>query len=151
MTEANMGRIPLLRGVDIEHGPRDKLGTLFLKATDAARARGLRLYLTSLGDVLEVNEANRDSWGPLAPMYNSRLWGPDDDNAFGIVGIDDSGATVATHAVRLYRLGERTIAEEAQSMRLFYRDPGSQQRPGEHCRVTAPTAGELSGTIAFSG
>ncbi|HRD75662.1 MAG TPA: hypothetical protein PK264_06970 [Hyphomicrobiaceae bacterium] len=144
-------RVPLLRGIDIDHGPREQIGQLLLTATDAAAARGLKLYLTTLADILAINEANQDSWGPLAPMYNPRLWGPDDGEAMGIVGLNADGVAVATQAVRLFELTETSFADEAKTMRLFYRDPEAQSRPGESCTVTAPSAGSIKGRVAMSG
>jgi len=140
-----------LSRLEVRHGPIGLLGRFFLRADSEARARGVSLSFGDLRELVEANEANRDSWIPLLPIFDYRKFDPTPDNVFCIVARDSQGRVVGTHACRLYSWFGTNFADEAASLRLFYDDPDKMRRPGEACRVTAPSARHVSGLAVFSG
>lgn len=137
--------------IEIQHGPVAVLGRFFLAADAAARARGVSLSFISLAELVRTNEANADSWRPLLSLFDDRCLETTPDNAFCVAGRDASGRIVATHAARLYDFSGTTFHDEAESLRLFYRDPDLMRRPGEALEVTAPSAKRITGPTVFSG
>jgi GNAT superfamily N-acetyltransferase len=73
------------------------------------------------------------------------------DNAFIIEGVDEDGAAVMTSAGRLYDHGDRSIADDLRSLRVFYDRPEAHVAAGESVEVTAPAAQHLCGRVMFSG
>src|SRR5215467_11382035 len=57
----------LFSKICINYGPAGLLGRALLKAEAAARARGVTLSFASMQDLMLINEANRESWGPVFP------------------------------------------------------------------------------------
>src|SRR5262245_54660313 len=142
---------PLLAKLGIDHGPADLLGRFFQQADAAAQTLGVTLSFADLGELIEVNAQNRDSWLPLFPTYDIRCntIGPDD--AFCIMGRDRNGKVVATHAGRLFNLKLSNFHDLAQSLLLMYEHPDQSKRPGETCQVTAKAAQSIAGRVVFSG
>lgn len=143
--------LPLLSQLTVNHGPASLLGRFFLLADSAARARGVTLSFASMAELIEVNEANRDSWLPLFPTYDIRHNAIAEDDAFCILGRDRRGKVVAAHSGRLFDLQGMSFHELAESLRLMYQDPERSKRPGETCEVTAESARSISGRVVFSG
>jgi hypothetical protein len=140
-----------LSRLEVRYGPVGLLGRFFLKADSEARARGVSLSFADIREMVEINEANRDSWIPLLPIFDYRKFTATPDNIFCIVARDPHGRVVGTHACRLYDWSGTNFHEEAVSLRLFYDDPDKMRRPGESCRVTAPSAKSVGGLTVFSG
>lgn len=131
---------PLLGKLTIDHGPAELLDRFFQHADAAARARGLMLSFGDMAELIEVNEANRDSWLPLFPTYDIRCNTIRPEEAFCILGRDRGGKVVATHAGRLFNLRFSNFHDLAQSLHLMYEHPDRSKRPGETCEVTAKVA-----------
>ena len=140
-----------LDDIQIEFGPSEQLGRMFLQADTAARARGITLSFVSLEELVEINARNSDSWRPLVPLFHPEIGGVTHDNAFCVVARNTKDEAVATTAVRLYTWLGTTLKTEAESLRLFYADPAASKLPGETCTVTAPSAATMAGRCAFSG
>ena len=142
---------PLLARLAIDHGPSDLLDRFFRHADAGAHALGVTLSFADIAALIEVNEQNRDSWLPLFPSYDVRCntIGPDD--AFCILGRDEHGKVVATHAGRLFNLTLSNFHDLAQSLQLMYQHPKTSKRPGETCTVTAKAAQSITGSVVFSG
>jgi hypothetical protein len=149
--DLDFDRRPFLEHIGIDHGPVHLLSQFFLLADATAKASGVTLVFASMHDLVAANRSNSESWRPLLPHYDPSYGGITRDNAFCVLGINDSGEVVATQAARLYTLADTSVLEEASSLRLFYPDPPTQARPGEGCVITAPSAGAIQGRIAFSG
>ncbi|MEM9026751.1 MAG: hypothetical protein AAGC70_00110 [Pseudomonadota bacterium] len=147
---AFQNRTDLLSGIAIEYGPRDLLAQFFVEADHACRARGVQLVFSTLEDLLEVNEQNSNTWLPIVPLFNPKN-GIDPATSYCILGLDPSGRVVATQAVRLYEWSSTSFAEQAANMGVFYADPARQALPGEACVVTAPSADQVRGRVAYSG
>jgi hypothetical protein len=142
---------PLLARLVINHGPADLLGRFFRHADTAAHALGVTLSFAEMAELIEVNEQNRDSWLPLFPTYDVRCNSIGPDDAFCIVGRDERGNVVATHAGRLFNLKLSNFHDLAQSLHLMYDHPDRSKRPGETCKVTAKAAHSIAGSVVFSG
>ena len=112
---------------------------------------GLTLGSGSTWDLVAVNEANRDSWLPLFPTFDPRHGALGDDEVICVLVRNAEGRIVATQATRLFHWPDTTFAEEAESLRLLYRDPASSRRPGETCTCTAEKARHIKGRVVFSG
>lgn len=139
-----------LDSLAVNEGPREILAPFFLKVVDALSDRGLRLSFEPLSTLVRTNEANKDTWRPLIPLFDP-AHGIDDDKAFAVVGRNEDGDVVATQAARFYDWPDTSFQEEATSLRLFYRDPSRSKRPAESCGVTCENARTVSGRVVFSG
>lgn len=140
----------LLSSITVDYGPPEPIARLFLKAETAAREAGVRLSFAPLEALADINQQHRDSWRPLLPLFMPGLGGVTPETGFCILGRNRAGEVVATQAARLYTWTDTNFKAEAESLRLFYRDPARAQ-PGEACRVTATSAEQIYGRIAFSG
>ena len=140
-----------LSDVVIDFGPRDVLGRLFLKADTELRKRGIFLSFAEFDELVAVNKANSDSWAPMVTVLDPEFSDISEDNGFAMIGWNDRGAAVCTTAARLIDLGSSTLKVEAESLRLFYKDPEIVRRPSEHVELTAPTAATMMGRIIYGG
>lgn len=141
---------PLLSEITLEYGPRELLGQFFLRAEAAARVRGVHLSFAPLSELVETNRRHRESWRPLIPVFDP-AHGIAPGASFGIVGRNSAGDIVATQAARLYAWGGTSFQEEAESLRLFYQNPGRSKGPTEEIHVSAAGAPHVTGQVVFSG
>ena len=147
-------RPALISDITVEHGPIDLLGRFFLKADAAARARGVTLSFGGFEELLAVNARNQDTWKPITSMYDLRYCprGLAPSRAFCILGRDQHGEVVATHALRLFDIDETdTLYDVATSSRMFYDEPYRTKRPQQRCEVSASIAKTIRGRIAING
>jgi hypothetical protein len=135
----------------LSHGPRDLLSQYIAYADDTVRDLGVRLRISRDFDRLVVlNAQHRDSWPKILPSFDPKYSDLSGDNAFFVEGIDDSGDTVVTSAGRLYDHGDRSLASDLRSLRVFYADPVPQIASGESVTVAAPFAEHIWGRAMFS-
>lgn len=140
----------ILDQITFVHGPCGLLARYIAFADNTARELGVRLRITRDFDRLfALNKRHRNSWPVLAPIFNPSY--NDLRAAFLIEGVDEFGETVLTSAGRLYDHGDRSLADELRSLRVFYDDPASHLAAGDSIEVTAPSAENLYGRIMFSG
>jgi hypothetical protein len=137
--------------VVIDHGPRQLLDPFFRDADAAARHAGVRLTFGDFAELVALNKANGDNWGPLIPLFDPANCSLHDDNAFCLIGRNQTGEAVATHAVRLFHWPATSFKEEAESLRLFYSATAQRKYLHEACTITAPSAREVTGRVAYSG
>ena len=135
----------------ITHGPVARLGRFFLDADQALRERGITLSFGTMDELAKVNAANRASWLPLFPAFNAEFHAFDAARTVCFLGRNAAQQVVATHAVVLLDWEETNFRREAESLRLHYDDPDHMRRPGESCRVTAPSASRVTGQVALTG
>jgi hypothetical protein len=135
----------------IDHGPSRLLGPFFLDADAAARQAGVTLTIGDFSELATLNAANRDNWGPLIPLFDPANGPLHESHAFCLIGRNHAGEAVATHAVRLFHWPATSFKEEAESLRLFYCDGAQRRYPLETCTITAPSAREVTGYVAYSG
>lgn len=142
----------ILDQIDLLHGPRDLLARYVSVADKAAREMGLCLRLSrDFEQLFRLNQQHRDSWPKLSSIFNPKHNALRRDNSFLIEGIDELGETVMTSAGRLYDHGDRSVADDLRSLRVFYDAPAEHVAAGERIEVTAPTAEHLCGRVMFSG
>lgn len=139
-----------LSDVVIEHGPRAPLNKTFLVADTHMREGGVRVSFGTFEELLAVNRANRANWSPLLPLFDPALNDLDESNGFALLGRAASGEVVVTCAARLYNL-ETTLADEIESLKIFYRNPAESALPDEAIRVSSPVARATRGRAVFSG
>lgn len=147
-------RPKLITDITVEHGPVELLGRFFLKADTAARQRGVTLSFGTFEELLQVNSQNRDSWKPLTTIYDHRTCprGLAHDRAFCILGRDERGKVVASHAARVFEVDDgNTLYDIAVSLRLFYDEPERMKNSGERCEVTASVAKSIRGKLLING
>ena len=137
--------------VVIEHGPRAALSQTFLLADQQLRDQGVLLGFATMQELVSINRANLQSWSPLLPLFDPSLNDLDDSNCFAVVGRSVRGEAIVTAAARLYELGSTTLAQEIESLRIFYRDPASSAAAGEAVKVSSLIARIAQGTVVFSG
>jgi hypothetical protein len=114
--------------LSLKYGPPGLLGCALLKAEAAVRARGVSLSFGSMQDLMLVNDANRESWGPVFPGFDPAYNDLTPDNSFCLLGRNASGDVVATQAGRFYDWTGTSYDEQARSFGLIYRDPCTQRR-----------------------
>jgi hypothetical protein len=141
----------LLTELQPEHGPVDLVVRLLRAADYLNRLQGVVVKTASFDELLEVNERNRDSWKPLLSVFNPRVNSITPDSAFCLLGRNADGDVVAAQAARLFTWEGTNLHQEAESLRLFYRDPETSKRSGEACVVTASSARIVTGRVAFLG
>lgn len=139
-----------LGNITIDYGPRELLGKFFPAALAAGEALGVTLTFGTLEELLEINERNRETWLPLVKVFDHRT-GVTNDETFCFFARDRAGTVVATQAARLYVWPRTNLHEEAESLRLLYKDPERMRQPGEEIVVTAPSAASISGRAVFPG
>jgi hypothetical protein len=143
----------LVTDITVEHGPADVFGRFFLLADTAVRERGVSLSFGSYEELLRVNEKNRGSWGIMTSMYDHNCCphGLAPERAFCLLGRDASGEVVATHAGRIYDLGERTMKEVGDQMLLHHDAPHLTKQPQESIEVTSRAAESIRGRLLING
>jgi len=152
MYDRNIVESRLVEQMSLIYGPRDLIARYIAVADHAARELGVRLRLSRDFDrLIALNTQHSDSWPQLSPIFNPKHNSLRRDNAFVIEGVDEFGDTVMTSAGRLYDHGDRSIADELRSLRVFYDNPAPHIAAGERVEVTAPTAEHLCGRVMFSG
>jgi hypothetical protein len=134
----------ILDEMSFVHGPRELLAQYARIAEEAARERGVRLRISTDFDRLVV--LNNSTPAIFNPKYNDL----GDGTAFFIEGVDDSGDTVVTSASRLYDFGDRSLASELRSMRVYFAQP-QPFCAGGRAEVTAPVAEHICGRAMCSG
>ena len=135
----------------IDFGPTRLLSRTLHNAERALEEIGIRLRISSLEDLLNINAENRASWLSLFPVYDPRYWPRDAETTFCIVGTDTAGKPVTTVAARFYHWSETTMADEAETLRLFYGDVSRFAQPGETCQVSAAAMRHIRGRVALLG
>lgn len=140
-----------LSDVVIDYGPEKELGKMFLAADARMRERDIYLSFASFDELVWVNRRNGRSWRPILPLFDPSVSDIDDSNGYALIGRNASGEIVFTYGSRVYNLGDTTLKDEIESLRVFYRDPARDRADGEAMRVTAPAAADRQGLVAFTG
>jgi len=144
-------RQSILSDIIVETGPASVLGAFFLHVELESRRRGVALEFCSPENLLEANEANRQSWMPLVPMFNPKYGVINTANSFSVIGRNAKDEAVTANSIIKYDWTDTDFVEEATSLRLFYRDPRVMRQPGEECIITSSRARCIRGSAAFSG
>jgi hypothetical protein len=117
-----------------------------------ARDCGVRLRLrTDFERLSEINLANRGSWAPLLPTFDAAHNDLSAGGAVWIEGLNSKGETISTCAARAFCWPETTLADEARSLRLFYRDPTPHLAAGDSVVLPDTPAPKITGYSACIG
>jgi hypothetical protein len=106
---------------------------------------------TDFDRLIDLNKQHHDSWPPLSPIFNPKHNSLGHKTAFWIEGVNGRGETVVTNAARMYDLGDRSLADQLRSLRIFYDDPAPHIAAGETAEITAPSAACIRGRVTFAG
>ncbi len=134
-----------------DHTPTPQSRSYFLKAAEAAAARGVFLELSDFQELQAINAANMVNWRPLHTSFRIDTGGVLERPGFVVVGRDRAGQVVCTQAGKLMDWSQSNLKREAESLRCFYSDPSIQAASGETCVVTAPNAEDITGSVVFLG
>jgi hypothetical protein len=128
------------------------LARFFSVAVGQAREMGIKLRLRSDFEALSrVNARNRDSWIPLLPSFDPAYSDLEPEAAIWFEALDGRGDTIAACATRAYHWPRTTFAEEARSLRMFYRDPEPHVAAGETIDLPDSPATKITGDSACIG
>ena len=150
MTQPNPTR-SLFSQITLTHGDISLLGRTILAAEELCRAEGVVLSFATPQQFLEANQANRETWLPIASILNPNFSNVSADNSFFILGRNSTNEIVACQACRLFDWRGSNFKVECESLRLWYDDPIKKKKPGEVARVTSFAAAGTSGLVAYSG
>jgi hypothetical protein len=146
------GRASLLDQVNLAHGPRDLLARYIALADETMREVGIRLRISrDFRRLMSLNEQHSDSWPPSLPLFHPSYCTLTEDNALWIEGVDETGDTIVTSAGRRYNLGDRSLASELRSLRIFYDQPAPHVAAGGQVVVAAESASQIFGQTLYSG
>lgn len=141
----------ILDQVSLVHGPRELLARYIAHAEDTARDLGVRLRISrDFERLVALNAQHRDSWPKILPSFDPKYSALSAQNAFFVEGVDGHGATVVTSAGRLYDHGDRSLASDLRTLRVFYDDPAPPVAAGESVTVSADLAEHIFGRAMFS-
>lgn len=146
-----MQRRTLLSEITLEHGPTDAIARLIAGAEEEVARRGITLAFADFEELVQVNEANRETWLPLIPTFDPRFAMLTKRNSFCLFGRNADGEVVTTLAVRCWDLGGSNLHEHFSSQKIYYDNPEADRGDGEHCRVTIEETKDISGKVAFFG
>jgi len=138
---------------DIEplHGPIELFERFFLRATAAALQQGVSLSFISMDELLAVNAANKDTWRPLVPIFDSRINNLGSQNAYAFVGRNSKGRIVAAQAGRLFDWRRSNFRDEITTLRLFFDNPADAIMRGESVTCDVDRADKVTGLVNYSG
>jgi len=136
----------VLDALTLDHGPREIILPLMLRANMVMRTIGLRLRIRhDFAALVELNErelakGQKGNWFRLVNMLLPE-YGASAQNAYWLSGETRDGEIVFTLAGRLYHWPETTLHDEARL--IFY----GGREVGQRCIVTAQSAKTISGVV----
>lgn len=134
------------------HGPRELLARYAACVHSTMDDLGLQLRISADFDrLIDLSKQQRENWPPLSPIFDPKYSDLGPDTSFLIECVDELGDTVMTSAGRLYDHGDRSLADDLRSLRVFYRDPERYLASGDVVTVTAPSAEYIFGRTGYSG
>jgi hypothetical protein len=142
---------PFAEDVRIDYGPHETLGRFFLGVDTLIRSRGLLASFAPARQFVETNEEHFDTWGRLIPLLDGRHARFAEKDVVCIVCRDGRGEIVAIQGERLFRAGQRTLADLVESGEFFDSDHVDPQAEFGRCEITAPGAKIVSGRISYCG
>ena len=136
----------LLDALTLDHGPREIIVPLMVRANMAMRAIGIRVKIRHDFEALvalnehELAKAQKGNWFRLVNMLLPE-YGASAENAYWLSGETRDGEIVFTLAGRIYHWPQTTLQEEARLM--FY----GGREVGQRCTVTAANAKTITGVV----
>lgn len=142
---------PLLQAIRIRTEPRGDFARFFLRAEQLLFEEGISVQSVEPATLVEVNEANADSWPPLFGAMDHRKQPITAADMSTLVGYDRDGLAVATTAVRRFDYAQTTAYDELTSLRLIFGDRAEEMRAIAEFELTAPSAPRISGQVLYHG
>ena len=141
----------LLSQMTLSHGPVGVLGRTVLLCDTLARRCGVALSIVTPDAFLAANRANKSSWLPLLKLFDCRFNDLSSDNSLFLLGRNREGDIVACQAARSYVWEGTNFKDEAESLRMLYRDPAAMKEPKEKYSVSSLAAKGTEGRVVYSG
>jgi hypothetical protein len=135
----------------IDYGPIALLGLYFARVAETVTRLDIGLSVEPVSRLMDINGNNRESWRPLFPAFNPDYNALDETNSFSLIAYDIAGEPVASGACRLYDWTSTNYHDELESLRMLRASREAQSFPFESCVVSAASARNVTGRIAFAG
>lgn len=142
---------PLLQAIRIRTEPRGDFARFFLRAEQLLFEEGIRVQSVEPATLVEVNEANRESWPPLFGAMDYRKQPIAAADMSTLVGYDRDGMAVATTAVRRLDYTRTNAYDELTSLRLIFGVKAEEMRAFAEFELTAPTPPRIRGHVLYHG
>lgn len=150
-TVASLPGTPLLQAIRIKTEPRGDFARFFLRAEQILFEEGISVQSVDPMTLVEVNEANRDSWPPLFGAMDCRKQPITAGDMNVLVGFDRERRAVATTAIRRLDYSRTNAFDELTSLRLIFGDKAEEMRAFAELELTAPSAVRINGALTFHG
>lgn len=134
-TGGSCGEVAWLAGLGVMNAALAESERRLLAEAAIAIDRDVRAtgYALSIVDQMPRFAAILGSVGKFVPnAFNAAVKPAPHGEAVGLVLRNPAGEVVATHGMRLYRLGRRSLADHLSTLTLFYDRPIEQMPPGEY-------------------
>jgi hypothetical protein len=148
--DANSRRT-LLSDIRIDYGPSDLLGRFFPAAVASISNLGISLSFGTFDELVLANQENRDSWRPLNPTFHPANGLVTPDTSCIIFGRNSDGKIVTSLAIKVFDWSGTNFKTEAEELRILFSNPATMAPAGAKCEVSLPSAGKLTGRVAYSG
>ncbi|UFW71391.1 hypothetical protein [Bradyrhizobium sp. WU425] len=117
----------------------------------AAIRKGIKLSIGfDFHEYVAITEATPTK-GKTSPVFRPDRSPIKPGEGYWVVGFDKNNEVALVTAARLYNLYEGNLAEHLQSLRFFYADPTKHAHPQDSCICKAPSAGKITGKVAYHG
>jgi hypothetical protein len=141
----------LFSQITLTQGNIALMGRTILAAEHQCQRVGVRLSFATPQQFLEINEANRATWLPLASLLNPNFCSLTSKNSIFILGTNSKDEVIACQAGRFYDWDGTNFKDECESLRFWYEDPQAMKNASESATVSAIAARGTTGKIAYSG
>ncbi len=137
--------------IQIQCGDVQVLGRYFLQTETRLADMGLTLQAISPTTLLDIFDANRETWESIGPQFNNR----DSEFKTGAAAIfaayTATGEPVGTCGVRYFDLGTQTLTQSIASLDFMYGEQAPRHRLNSQCHLPADVGDQLTGRLILSG
>jgi hypothetical protein len=130
--------------VQIRRGNVRVLGRYFLQTEMTLADMDLTLQKISANELLNIFDANRDTWDSMGPQFNSREGAFSKGDAALFAAYTTTGEAVGVCGVRYYDLGKETLTESVASLDFIYGDNATRYRASCQCHATPESGDHLT-------
>lgn len=141
----------LTEQIELKQEPRGLFGRHFLRLEEALAEREVTVQLCPLSDLWQVHDRSPQSWNGMPPMLDTRIAEIADDHAICMLFRDRHGEIVAANASKFVDLGGKSLTEACEDLTFFFGANAPLQRARHRCAMTAPSAREVRGRVAYPG
>jgi hypothetical protein len=141
----------IFSNVRLLHGNFALLGRAILAAEQSCKDLGVTLEITFAHEFLNINQQNRQTWLPVASIFNPNFSDVSPNNSLYIIGRNEHNEVVACQACRFFDWSNTTFKEECESLRLWYDDPNTKKNNNEQAIVNTLAGSGTTGKVCYSG